>query len=172
MLAKYQESAFAGIPYLKGGDDEYIQFYNNTTVMTNGDVKCISTMVDYTDADNPILRPILVAVTTKASPGVMIAVVDDPSGTVAASTWGRAKIRGCVKANVDGGTTDIVVGDQLKVLNSGTAFTRSTAATVTSSVIGTGVILATTTSAVALEAYTSGTNALKWVCLLGMRSVV
>jgi hypothetical protein len=139
--------------------------------MTNGDIFTVSTKVDITDADSPILTPILVAVSTMAAASVLIAVVDSPTGTVPADTWGDAKIRGCVKAQCYGGT-DIVKGDQLEVLNaSPTAFTMKTSATVTSSVLGTGIILGGNTSAVALESYATGSNALKWVYLLGYRVV-
>jgi hypothetical protein len=171
-LANYDGEPFRGIPYLDGNQDEkWIRFYNNSTVMTNGDIFTPSTLVDITDSTNPILKPILVAVSTMATASVLVAVVDDPSGTVAAGAWGYAKVRGCVKAKCFG-TTPIVKGDQLEVLNaSPTYFTMKTSATVTSSVIGTGVILGGNTSAVALESYAVGTAALKWVYLLGYRIV-
>jgi hypothetical protein len=169
MLAQYDEAPFRGIPYLEGNqDDVYIRFYNNSTVMTNGDVKTVSTLVDITDATEPILRPILVAVSTMATASVLLAVVDDPSGTVAANTWGRAKIRGCVKANTLG-TTNIAYGDQLQVVNATpTALVLKTAATA-----GVGIIIGGNTGAVALETWaTDTTPALKWVYLLGERVIV
>jgi hypothetical protein len=168
MLANYDGAPFRGIPYLEGDqDDVYIRFYNNGSVLTNGDVKTISTMVDITDSSNPILSPILVAVSTMATASVLIAVVDDPSGTVAASTWGIAKIRGCVKASVNGDTSDVAYGDQLQVVgNKVTSFVLKTAATT-----GTAVIFGGNTAAIALESNT-GVAALKWVYLLGERVVV
>jgi len=168
MQANYDGASLRGIPYLEGNqDDVYIRFYNNSTVMTNGDIFTVTTLVDITDSDNPILKPILVAVSTMATKSVLIAVVDDPSGTVAASTWGTAKIRGCVKAYCYG-DTDIVKGDQLEVLNaSADTFTMKTSATVTSATVGTGIILGGNTSAIALESYATATKALKWVYLLG-----
>jgi hypothetical protein len=139
--------------------------------MTNGDVFTPSTLVDITVAAAPVLKPILVAVSTMATASVLIAVVDDPSGSVAAGAWGYAKVRGCVKAQCYGGT-DIVKGDQLQVLNaSPTAFTMKTSATVTSSTVGTGIILGGNTSAIALESYPDAANALKWVYLLGYRII-
>jgi hypothetical protein len=172
MLANYDDAAFRGIPYLEGNqDDKWIRFYNHSTVMTNGDIFTPSTLVDITDTAAPILKPILVAVSTMATASVLIAVVDDPSGSVAAGAWGYAKVRGCVKAQCYGGT-DIVKGDQLQVLNaSPTAFTMKTSATVTSATVGTGIILGGNTSAIALESYPTGSNALKWVYLLGYRIV-
>jgi len=169
MLANYDGAAFRGIPYLEGNqDDKWIRFYNNTaSAMTNGAIYAVSTTVDITDASNPILSPTLVAVSTMASGGVQICVIDDPSGSVAAYSWGQAKVRGCVKAQCFG-TTPIVKGDQLEVLNaSPTYFTMKTSATVTSSTVGTGVIIGGYTSAIALESYSVGTSALHWVYLLG-----
>jgi hypothetical protein len=171
MLAKYDNEPFRGIPYQESSDDIYIQFYNDTTVMTNGDIKAVSTTVDYTDTSNPILKATMVAVSTIAAPGVIIVVVDDPRGTVPASSWGRAKVRGCVKAYVDGDSNDVVVGDQLKVTNGDIHMTLAVSATTTSAVIGTGLIIGVNTCAIALEGNTS-TAALKWVYLLGYRSVV
>lgn len=173
-LANYDKEPLRGIPYLEGNqDDKWIRFYNNTaSAMTNGDIYTISTSVDITDTSNPILAPILVAVSTTSAGGVVIAVVDDPSGTVAAYAYGMAKIRGCIKANCFG-TTPIVKGDQLEVLNaSPTYYTMKTSATVTSTTVGTGVILGAYTSAIALESYAVGTKALKWVCLLGFKVLV
>ena len=172
-LANYDKEPFRGIPYLDGNqDDKWIRFYNHTaSAMTNGDIYTPTTSVDITDSTNPILAPILVAVSTMATASVLIAVVDDPSGTVAAYSYGMAKVRGCVKAYCFG-TTPIVKGDQLQVLNaSPTYFTMKTSATVTSTTVGTGVILGGNTSAIALESYAVGTSALKWVCLLGYRIV-
>jgi len=172
MQANYDGAAFRGIPYLEGNqDDQWIRFYNHSTVMTNGDVFTPSTLVDITDASNPILKPILVAVSTMATASVLIAIVDDPTGTVAAGAWGYAKIRGCVKANCYGSSA-IVKGDQLQVLNaSPTYFTLKTSATVTSATVGTGIIIGGNTSAIALESYAVSTAALKWVYLLGYRIV-
>jgi hypothetical protein len=171
MLAKYDNEPFRGIPYQESSDDVWIQFYNDTTVMTNGDIKAVSTTVDYTDTSNPILKATMVAVSQIAAPGVIIAVVDDPRGTVPASTWGRAKIRGCVKASVSGDAVDVAVGDQLKVVAAATEFTVAQAASATSATIGTGVIISVNASAIALEANT-GVAASKWVYLLGYQSVV
>jgi hypothetical protein len=171
MLDNYDEEPFRGIPYLSGnGDDLYIRFYNNTTVMTNGDVKTVSTMVDITDADNPILRPILVACSTMATASVLVAVVDDPKGTVAADTWGTAIIRGCVKAKVDGDTNNVAYGDQLQVVNATpTAFVVGQSGSTATA--GVGVIMQGNSAAVALETNT-GAAALKWVYLIGDRIVV
>lgn len=170
MQANYDGAAFRGIPYRDGNqDDEFIRFYNNTGgTLTNGDVKTVSTMVDITDADNPVLSPILVAVSTMATASVLIAVVNDPTGTVLNGAWGDAQIRGCVKANVLG-TTNIAYGDQLQVVNATpTAFVLAVAA-----VAGVGIILGGNTAAVALETWTTDTTpALKWVYLLGYRVVV
>jgi hypothetical protein len=167
MLANYDGAPFRGIPYLQGDqEDEYIRFYNNTGgTLTNGDLKTVSTLVDITDSSNPILSPILVAVSTMAAESVLLAVVDDPAGTVANGAWGQAKIRGCVKANTLG-TTDIAYGDQLQVVDATpTAFVKVVAATA-----GVGVILGGATGAIAMETWTTDTTpALKWVCLLGKR---
>ena len=172
-IANYEGAALRGIPYPDGNqDDQYIRFYNHTaTVMTNRDIYTISTSTDITDTAAPILSPILVAVSTMATASVQIAVVDDPSGTVAAYAWGRAKIRGCVKAYCYG-DTDIVKGDQLEVLNASPSyFTMKTSATVTSATVGTGLIIGGNTSAIALESYATATSALKWVYLLGYRVI-
>ena len=167
-LANYDGEPFRGIPYLEGDqDDKWIRFYNNGSVLTNGDVKTVSTLVDITDATNPILSPILIAISTMATASVLIAVVDDPNGTVAASTWGYAKIRGCVKASVNGDTSDVTYGDQLQVVgNKVTSFVLKTAA-----VAGVGIIIGGNTAAVALETNT-GVAALKYVYLIGHRVIV
>lgn len=173
MLANYDGEPFRGIPRESGdGVNEWIRFYNHTaSAMTNGDIFTPTTSVDITDTTAPILSPILVAVSTMTTASVLIAVVDDPLGTVAAYSWGYAKIRGCVKAYCYG-DTDIVKGDQLQVLNaSPTYFTMKTSATVTSATVGTGIILGGNTSAIALESYATATSALKWVYLLGYRIV-
>jgi hypothetical protein len=173
MLANYDGEPFRGIPYLTGdGDKLQIRVYNHTASdYTNGDIYTPSTSVDITDTSNPILAPILVAVSTMATASVLIAVVDDPSGTIAAYSYGYATVRGCVKAYCYG-DTDIVKGDQLQVLNaSPTYFTMKTSATVTSATVGTGLILGGNTSAIALESYATATSALKWVYLLGYRIV-
>lgn len=170
MLANYDDAPFRGIPYQGGNqDDVYIRFYNNTGgTLTNGDLKTVSTLVDITDSSNPILKPILVAVSTMATASVLFAVVDDSNGTVANATWGTAKVRGCVKANTLG-TTNIAYGDQLQVVNATpTAFVLKTAAT-----DGVGIILGGNTGAIALETWTTDTTpALKWVYLLGERVIV
>jgi len=169
-LANYDNAPFRGIPYLKGDqEDEYIRFYNNTgTTLTNGDVKTVSTLVDITDSSNPILKPILVAVSTMATASVLIAVVQDPAATVADGAWGYAQIRGVCQAKTLG-TTDIAYGDQLQVVNATpTAFVKVVAATA-----GVGVILGGNTAAIALQTWTTDTTpALKYVCLLGYRVVV
>jgi hypothetical protein len=168
-LANYDNEPFRGIPYLEGDqDEEWIRFYNNSGVTyTNGDVKTISTLVDITDSTNPILKPILIAVSTMATASVLIAVVDDPAGTVVDGAWGYAKIRGCVKASVNGDTNDVAYGDQLQVVgNKVTSFVLKTAAT-----LGVAVIFGGNTAAIALES-NAGVAALKWVYLLGYRIVV
>jgi hypothetical protein len=173
MLNNYDGEPFRGIPEESGdGDSKWIRFYNHTaSTMTNGDIFTPTTSVDITDTTAPILSPILVAVSTMATAAVLIAVVDDPKGSVAAYTYGYAKVRGCVKAYCYG-DTDIVKGDQLQVLNaSPTYFTMKTSATVTSATVGTGIILGGNTSAIALESYATATSALKWVYLLGYRIV-
>lgn len=169
-ISNYEGEPFRGIPYLEGDqDNEYIRFYNNTgTTLTNGDIKNITTLVDITDSSNPILKPILIAVATNAAATTLIAVVNDPAGTVADSTWGQAQIRGCVKAQCLG-TTNITYGDTLQVVNAtATAFVKKTAATV-----GVGAILGAYDAAIALETYTTDSvNALKWVYLFGHRVII
>lgn len=171
MLPNYDDEPFRGIPHLSGnGEEEFIRFYNNTGgALTAGTIKLVSTMVDITDSSNPILSPILIAPATNAAQMNIVAVVSDTS--VANGAWGNAKIRGFIQALCNGGT-DIVKGDQLEILNGGTAFTMSTSATVTSSTVGTGTILDANCAAISAESYATGTDALKWVYLVGLPVVV
>jgi hypothetical protein len=173
MLANYDNEAFRGIPYQEGDQDKVrVRIYNNSGGdLTNGAVKLLSTMVDITDSDNPILRGIPIAPATNAAVKNQVIVIDDPSGGIVDGEWGYATLRGMVQA-LCYGDTDIVKGDQLEILNAGTAFTMLTSATVTSATVGTNGIVTGNGCAIAMESYATATNALKWVYLLGLQTAI
>ena len=175
MLPNYIGSGLSGLNIQSDQQNAWLEIYNHTSgTLTNGDIYTYSTLVDITDSANPIIKAIPVAVSTMATAAVLVGVVDNSvvgEGSILTLKTGWLKIVGCVQAQCYGGT-DIVKGDQLEVLNaSPTAFTMKTSATVTSSVLGTGLILGGNTSAIALESYATASNALKWVYLLGHRIV-
>jgi hypothetical protein len=145
----------------------YVKIFNtsSSTALSNGAIYVLSYYVDATDTSNPIIKGIAVAPSTKAANNVIIVIDNSPKDltTIPASSYGWAVVAGYVQALCDGGTTDIAVGDQLEILNGGTAFTVETAA-----VAGASPILDPACAAIAMEAYTSGTNALKKVFLTGI----
>ena len=144
------------------GLDRWISFYNDTGgALTNGAVKLLTFKVA-----SGVLRPVVIAVATNTGVANTVCVVDNSivgQGTVPDASWGFVKVRGSVLANVDG-TNDIVAGDQLQVIDSGTAFIDQGGAE--------GAVINSDTSAIALEAYTTNSIALKSVLLLGSQSSV
>jgi hypothetical protein len=166
-IPNYQGAAnWANLETMVGSEGQtYIKIYNNSTVLTNGDIKVLSYYVDATDTSNPIIYPIPVAASTNAANNVVMVIDNSPKdlGTIAANAWGWAVIKGYVSAFCFG-TTSIAVGDQLEVLNgSPTYFTRKTQAS-----SGASPILGLYAAAIAMEAYAVGTRALKKVCLTGI----
>jgi hypothetical protein len=165
-IPNYQSAAnSSNIEVIEKGFDKWLKVYSSGA-LTNGAIKVIQTVVDYTDSSNPILHLTPNAPATETTESQIVGVVDNsPLGlaTIPAGTYGFVKVRGEVSALCDGGTTDIAAGDGLEILNGGTAFVVGQAATL-------GVMTtppAGEVAAVALEAYTSGTNVVKKVVLLG-----
>ncbi len=118
-------------------------------------------IVDATDTSNPILKAVPVAPGTEATPSNIVGVIDNSiigKETIADAAWGWMKTRGVVQALCNGGT-DIAKGVGLEVLNGGTAFVVDGVAE--------GGQLVDESCAIALEAYTTGTDALKSVHLIG-----
>jgi hypothetical protein len=165
-IPNYQAAANASnSEVIEKGFDKWLKVYSSGA-LTNGAIKSIETKVDYTDTSNPILHLTPVAPASSTGESQIVGVVDNsPLGlaTIPAGTYGFVKVRGEVQALCDGGTTDLVIGDGLEIANAGTAFTVGQ--TATAGVLTTppeGDIVA-----VALEAYTAGTNVVKKVVLLG-----
>jgi len=164
-VAGYQGGALAANLELVDGPSgqKLVLFYNDTgSALTNGAIKMLSFEVDATDTAAPIIKPILKAPATKDQQ--MICVVDNSLlalGTVANGAWGYACVGGYVKALCNG-TTDIVIGDQLEVLNAGTAFVVGASASA-----GDAGTIVPEAAAIALEAYTTAADALKMVSLIG-----
>jgi hypothetical protein len=147
---------------------EHVLIYNNTVAaLTNGDVMLLASLVTATDTDNPIIVNVPLPAATSANESNRVIVIDDPSGTIAVSAFGLALVRGFVKALVDGTPTDVAVGDQLEIIDSGTAFIVAGAAS-----SGASGLLLPECSAIAMEAYTTNSAALKMVCLLGKQADV
>jgi hypothetical protein len=171
-IPNYQGGAnCANMEEVKGSDGQiYVKIYNDTgAALSNGAIYELSWEVDATDTSNPIIRTILKAPATEAVSVVQIAVVDNtPLGktTIAAAEYGFVCIKGFTYALVDG-TTDVAAGDQLEVLNAGTAFIQAAAATA-----GDAGTIIDETCAIAMEAYTSATPANKMVFMLGKQTVV
>lgn len=157
---------FANLETLVGGDGQkLIKVYNDTGgALTNGAIKTLAFEVDATDTSNPIIRGILKAPATQTTESNIICVVDNAIlglGTIASTDYGFVCVEGYTQALCDG-TTDIAVGDQLEVLNTGTAFTQGAAAT-----SGDSGALVPEAAAIAMQAYTTAADAVKKVLLIG-----
>ena len=154
----------ANFEYVTDGANVWLKVYNNSTALTDGRPYFVGTYVDATDTSNPIIYPVLGAPATNATETNIIGIVDNGvfgTSGIAASTWGYVCLKGYCSAYVDG-TTDVVIGDGLEILNAGVALTQKSSA---SSGVLTTVL--PEVCAIALEAYTSATAALKKVVLLG-----
>ena len=171
------EAAAISPPPVKGGIlEEWVQMYNHTaSAIANGAILSLTFKVDYTVVAAPILYHIGLTPATNVTPSLFIGVVDnDPvlvSGAfyagIPAYTSGWVKLKGTVQALVDDTSADVAPGDQLEVLTTGVSFIVAAAAS-----SGVGVALVESAAAIALEAKTGNTSALKWVYLLGRRVAV
>jgi hypothetical protein len=157
-----------------GSDGQvYLKVYNHTaTAMPNGTPYAVAYKVDATtiDTNNPIIMPILLAPATQAGYNNLIGIVDNApleGTTIPAYSYGYVCIQGATTAYVNA-VSSIAVGDQLQVINAGTALIPQ-GSTATS---GVGVMIATETCAIAMEAYVTATNALKKVFLTGGSAVI
>lgn len=158
------------------GDERWVLVYNNTGgALTNGDIKEVSFLVDTGTLNSAASTsaPMIVAVpkapATSAGEITVIGVVDNSKldlGTIADTAYGYVKVAGVIQALCNGGT-DIAIGDQLEVLNGGTAFTVGASAS-----SGASGLIVPECAAIALEAYTTGSDALKYVYLLGRQCLV
>jgi hypothetical protein len=156
-----------GIPVIETAEGgRFIYIYNNTaSAISNGAIYEMGTLVDYTDTDNPLIYAYPVAPATNDTPTNVVMVIDNnilDQSTIAAYGYGYACIRGVTTALVDG-TADIAYGDQLEVINGGTAFISSGVA----STSGASNALIKETCAISLVTYTTNSAALKTVFMLG-----
>lgn len=180
-FANYDGKGLTSPGVLSVAGNVWFRVYNNTGAnIANGAIYETRYLVETTASEfadattaNPVIGMILVAPATSGGTDLdqdkQIVVVDnftDADSELKDNKWGWAKYQGVVKALCNGGT-DIAIGDQLEVLNAGTAFTQAAAAS-----SGNSGELIMETVAIALEAYTTGTDALKWVNLLGRQVCV
>jgi len=154
------------IETVENGHQRLVKVYNDTgAAVANGKIYHLAFAVDATDPANPIFRPYLLAPATQATESNLVVVVDNSyagKASIANLEYGYACISGVVKAFCDGTSADIAVGDQLEVLNTGTAFIVAAAATA-----GKSGALVPESAAIALEAHTPNAEALKSVLLIG-----
>lgn len=176
-VSNYQRATLAApLAEVGSGDDTWVLVYNNTgSAISNGAIKEISFLVDTgtinTEASTsaPMIVGVPKAPATSAGEITLIGVVDNfisSAGTIANASWGYVKTAGVVRALCNG-STDIAIGDQLEILNAGTAFTQASSAT-----SGASGLIVPECVAIALEAYTASTDALKYVYLLGRQCLV
>lgn len=171
-ISDYRSATLASpLAEIGSGDERWVLVYNNTGgALTNGDIKEVSFLVDTgtLNAAASTSAPMIVAVpkapATSAGEITVVGVVDNSKldlSTIADTAYGYVKVAGVIQALCNGGT-DIVIGDQLEVLTTATAFTVAASAS-----SGASGLIVPECAAIALEAYTTGTDALKWVYLLG-----
>jgi hypothetical protein len=128
-----------------GGNASIVSLYNGTGGdLVVGEVVVIA----YDDAAGAELCVATAA--TIAAPGVRTAVAAE---AVTDDTFGLFYVGGLCQALVNG-TTDVDAGDFLEVINGADNFIKD------------GTSRAITSAAVAVEAYTDATDALKWVVLI------
>lgn len=164
---KPQIPNYQAAPYTDPNRDEHILLYNNTgSAISNGAIYEIAFYVAANSDGDPVVYTVPVAPATEAVAVVEVVVVDDPSGSIADSAWGLACKAGPVQALCNGGT-DIALGDQLEILNTGTAFTQGVSASA-----GASGAIQDECAAIALQAYTVSSDATKWVLMLGKQCVV
>ena len=162
-IPNYQGGALSGHVKYSDSQNEWIGVYNDEAVnaLSNGAIKELTFIVDATDTSNPILKATVVAPSTEATSSVIVGVIDNSiigQESILAGQWGWMKTRGVVKALCNG-TSDIAAGVQLEVITAGTALTVAGVAADTAMV--------DECCAIALEAYTDSTDALKYVHLVG-----
>jgi hypothetical protein len=165
---------------LEVGGDKWFRVYNNTGAdIANGAIYEVGVLVEisaseFADATsaNPVVAYVLYPPATSIATSDQdktIVVVDnftDADSELKDNKFGWAKYEGVCKALCLGDATAIVANEQLEVLNDGTAFIKSAAATSASQ----GLVKETV--AIAMETYTTASNALKYVHLLGRQVTV
>jgi len=173
-------------PATKGGIlEEWILIYNNSAVaIANGAIKVVGYFVETTPsvfASSSVTTPGLVAVPLAPTTQDLVnkvGVVDNDTQILAglppttydgilAYGTGWLKLKGIVKALVDG-TTDVALGDTLKVINAGTAFIQDVA----SAGSGATGVIGVNSVAISLATYTTNSAALEWVYLIGKERTV
>lgn len=152
----------AAIEVKGAGMEGWVAIYNNTgAALSNGAIKVLSYIVT-----SGALFPVPVAPATETTESNLVIVIDGSpinESTLADAAWGFAKFLGVVNCSVDGDTVDVAEGDQLEILNTGTAFT--------SAGVAEGAVLEAEACAIALEA-NAGAAATKAVFLLGKQAQI
>lgn len=174
-IANYQGATLASPEiYIGATGEKWKLVYNNTGgALTNGAIKELSYLVDTGTVNTAATTALPMIVAVPKAPAsseedgeiTEIGVVDNSvvnEATIANGAYGYVKVQGVVDALCDGTSADLAIGDQLEVLNAGTAFIVAGAASSGAS----GLILPECV-AIALEAYATNSAALKKVHLLG-----
>jgi hypothetical protein len=144
-----------GFEIKEAGTNKWIKVYNHTaSAISNGAIKQLAFSVS-----SGALLPIPIAPITATL--AIVGVIDNSlfgQASIAAYSWGWMKIQGQVDALCNG-TSDIATGVGLEILTTGTAFTVAGQAD--------SAAVLPECSAIALEAYTDSSDALKSVYLIG-----
>jgi hypothetical protein len=176
-IANYSMATLSAPEALVGANGEvWLPVYNNTGgALSNGAIKELSYLVDTgtvnaaASASAPMILIVPKAPATSAGEITVIGVIDNSvlnEDTIADGKIGYAKVSGVVQALVNG-TADVAIGDQLEVLNGGSGFIVAASAS-----SGASGLIVPECVAIALEAYTTGSDALKYVHLIGRKNIV
>ena len=160
-LSGYQGTSGV-IEWIRNGSDVFVKFYNDTGgALANGAIKVLAFKI----VSSAITAVVIAPATETTTSNLVGAINNLPYGkaTVPDAEWGYLQVQGECEALVDG-TADLVAGDQLEVLNAGTALIDAG--------IATGAVLEAETVAIMKEAYTTNAEALKAVYFVGKYSAI
>jgi hypothetical protein len=171
-ISDYQSATLAPpLAEIGSGDERWVLVYNNTgSAITNGAINEISFLVDTGTLNSaattalPMIIAVPKALATSAGECTMIGVADNSKidkSTIPDATYGYFKVAGVIQAMCNGGA-DIAIGDQLEILNTAASFIVAASAS-----SGASGLIVPECAAIALEAYTTGSDALKYVYLPG-----
>jgi hypothetical protein len=163
----------SNVEIIEDGFDKWVKVYNNDgAAITNGAVRALTTLVDYTSVSTtyPIFKYTLATAaqeTSEATESQQFGVVDNSPlglGTIPAASYGFLKVRGAVDALVTG---PVVYGDQLEILTQATSMT--VAATASSGASGK---IENETIGITLKTYATASAALTRVLMLGKQTAI
>jgi hypothetical protein len=171
-IVQYQSAPnSSNVEIIEDGFDKWVKVYNNDgAAITNGAVRALTTMVDYTDTSNPIFKYTLATAaqeTSEATESQQFGVVDNSplgQGTIPAASYGFLKVRGAVNALVTG---PVVYGDQLEIITTATSLTVGDTAS-----SGASTTMLPQSLAITMVSYSTAEAALKKVMLLGKQTLI